>query len=525
MNKVFKKISLVMAVGLSLTGMTACSDPDDAITSVEFNRLFCPTQLEAKVQNTTGVKLSWFAISNADQYSIEIYADDEAMSFSGTPLSYTATSTTDQARTECSWTLPAGTLEGETTYSVRVKAVGSSKESKWAATTFETGTEQILANVPTSNITKTSVTLTWPAGTAVTKINVEKDGEVILTHTLTTDEIAAGIATIGDLAPETEYTFLIYNGEKQRGKMKVETLPNFTPVTDAENLQAAIDAAESGEVIMLTENKVYDFTETETTAIKIEKDIVLNTNNGATIKGVYFQLYNGASLEFTNITLDGEGGSGDQAFNYKENGNYGKLYIHDAEIKNFTKGFFYINVKAVVDDITIKNCLIHDIECNGGDMFDSRAGGFNNFNLLNNTIYNSAKGRDFIRMDDPKDETVIANAAIKVDHNTIIGVSNSASKRILYVRFPGNSIVFTNNIIASTAANFSNQKSTVKPTFANNFYFEADGLVTAGTNANGLFVDEEGTTADPQFKDVANGDFTVLNEKVKDKEAGDPRWY
>ena len=158
-------------------------------------------------------------------------------------------------------------------------------------------------------------------------------------------------------------------------------------------------------------------------------------------------------------------------------------------------------------------------------MFDSRAGGFNNFNLLNNTIYNSAKGRDFIRMDDPKDETITANAAIKVDHNTIVGVSNSASKRILYVRFPGNSIVFTNNIIASTAANFSNQKSTATPTFANNFYFEADGLVKAGENANGLFVDAEGTIADPQFKDVANGDFTVVNENVKDKEAGDPRWY
>ena len=63
MNKIFKKISMVLAIGLSFVGMTSCSDPDEPITSVEFDRLFSPTELEAKVQNTTGVKLTWFAIS------------------------------------------------------------------------------------------------------------------------------------------------------------------------------------------------------------------------------------------------------------------------------------------------------------------------------------------------------------------------------------------------------------------------------------------------------------------------------
>ena len=82
---------MVMAIGLSLVGMTACSDPDDAITSVEFNRLFSPTELEAKVQNTTGVKLTWFALSAADQYQIEIFADDPDMTFNGTPLQFTGT--------------------------------------------------------------------------------------------------------------------------------------------------------------------------------------------------------------------------------------------------------------------------------------------------------------------------------------------------------------------------------------------------------------------------------------------------
>lgn len=518
-----------MAIGLSLAGMTACSEPDDLITDVEYSRLFSPTELEAKVQNTTGVKLTWFAISAAKQYNIEIYADDDNMSFSGTPISFTIEPATDAARSEISWVLPAGTLEGETTYSVRVKAIGNGKESKWAGTTFETGTEQIFNNVPTSDITKTSITLTWPAGTAVTRIDVQKSGEVIQTKQLSAEEIAAGRATIENLKVESTYTFYIYNGEKQRGKIQVATLPNYTPATSCEELLEVIAAAEPGEVIMLTENMVYDFTALETTSIKIEKDVMLNTNNGATLKGIYFQIFGGASLEFANITLDGEGGTGDQAFNYKEDGNYSKLYIHDAEIKNYTKGFFYINVAAVIDKIVIKNCLIHDIVCSGGDMFDSRSGGYNTFDLTNNTIYNSALSRDFIRMDDASGK-VTATPVITVDHNTLYNVgSGNANYRLLYVRFAGNTINWTNNVVANTnnKRGFSNQKNTALPTFKNNFYFNTVNLVSAGSTADATitFFDSEGTevAADP-FKNAASFDFTVIDEKIKDKEAGDPRW-
>lgn len=536
MNKIMNKITMALATGLALAGMAACSGPDDIVNTADYNRLFSPSNLEAKVQSTTGVKLTWFSISAADQYDIEMYADDEDMTFSGTPLTFTATGLDQAARSDCSWTLAPGTLEGETTYSVRVKISGDSKESKWAGTTFETGTEQIFNTVPTSDIGKTYVTLTWPAGIAVTTITVQKSGEVIQTRTLTAEEIAAGSATITDLNVESTYTFYIYNGEKQRGKIQVQTLPNYTPVTTCTELIDAIEAAEAGEVIMLTENMVYDFTdaaamgkEEAVKSIKIEKDIVLNTNNGATIKGVYFQLYGGASLEFANITLDGKDGSGDQAFNYKDAGNYAKLYIHDAEIKNYTKGFFYINVAAVIDDITIENCLIHDIECSGGDMFDSRSGGYNAFNLKNTTVYNSALKRDFIRMDDASG-SVSATPVITVDHCTLYDVgSGDANYRLLYVRFAGNVINWTNNVVANTnhKRGFSNQKNTAIPTFKNNFYYNTVNLVSAGATADATitFYDTDGTevTGDT-FKDAANADFTIVNEKIKDKEAGDPRW-
>lgn len=534
-----------MAIGLSLVGMAACSDPDDALTSVEFNRLFSPTNLEAKVQNTTGVKVTWFALSAADQCQVEIYADDPDMTFSGTPVLQKAINPEggeQGARSECTWRLSPGTLEGETVYSIRIKAIGKNMESKWAATTFETGTEQIFDNVPTANITKTSVTLTWPAGVAVTKIDVQKSGEVVQTHTLTADEIAAGQATIDGLNYESTYTFFIYNGDKQRGKIQVQTLPNFTPVTTALELMDAIEAAEAGEVIMLTENAVYDFTdaaamgkEEAVKSLTIDKDIVLNTNNGATIKGVYFQIKGGASLEFANITLDGKDGSGDQAFNYKEDGNYGKLYIHDAEIKNYTKGFIYVNVAASIQEVTIDKAFISNIECSGGDFIDCRLGFIGIINLTNSTIYKSAAKRDVFRLDGKGQSNTFADTGltinINVDHCTFVDVGNGAANyRFFYNRFASNKITFTNNVIAgfNNKRGFTNDSTTDDtPTLSNNFYYNTLNLLSlASDNTQAIkWFDTDGTelSADP-FQDAANGNFTVTSEKVKDKEAGDPRW-
>ncbi len=528
MNKIFNKITKTAAAILAIVGMAACSGQDDLVDEVNYNRPFTPTSLDTRVQNTTNVRIAWDCLSDNEEgvtYAIEIFADDPEMTFEGTPLTYTATSSP----------YTVYSLEGETTYSIRVKAIRpDGTESAWAKGTFKTGTEQIFLTPDASQIGKTWITLSWvPAGTKVTTIEVVKSGETLRTITLTDEQIAAGECTVEELEVERTYTFYLYNGEKERGKIQVSTLPNYTPVSDCKELLDAIKNAEDDEVIMLTENKVYDFTEylssegNPTSSIKIDKSLVLNTNNGATIKGVYFQIINGASLEFKNITLDGTGGTGDQAFGFKEDGNYGRLYIHDCEIKNYTKGFFYINVTALVNDITIDNCIIHDIECKGGDMFDSRSGGYNSFNITNNTIYNCAAKRDFIRMDDAS-SNVSATPVITVDHNTLYNVGNAGENyRLLYVRFAGNTIFWTNNIVSGTnyKRGFSNQKNTTVPTFRNNFYFNTENLVSASASADVAiqFYDSDGIvlTADP-FKDAANFDFTIIDENVYN--VGDPRW-
>jgi hypothetical protein len=75
---------------------------------------------------------------------------------------------------------------------------------------------------------------------------------------------------------------------------------------------------------------------------------------------------------------------------------------------------------------------------------------------------------------------------------------------------------------------FANQKTTDQdPMLDNNIYFNTKNLISADDTADATisWFDSKGTVLDPQFKDAAKGDFTIGNDNVKDKKAGDPRWY
>ena len=135
---------------------------------------------------------------------------------------------------------------------------------------------------------------------------------------------------------------------------------------------------------------------------------------------------------------------------------------------------------------------------------------------------------------DDKSSSIPATPVITIDHCTLHNVGNGdANYRLLYVRFAGNTINWTNNIVSGfvNKRGFSEQKNTAVPTFSNNCYYNTKNLVKAGDNAEQKdgavtirFYDENGTelTDDP-FANAEAGDFTVSG-KAKDKEAGDPRW-
>jgi hypothetical protein len=99
--------------------------------------------------------------------------------------------------------------------------------------------------------------------------------------------------------------------------------------------------------------------------------------------------------------------------------------------------------------------------------------------------------------------SVTATPVITVDHCTLYNVGNgNANYRLLYVRFAGNTINWTNNIVSGfvNKRGFSEQKNTAVPTFSNNCYYNTKNLVKAGDNAEQKdgavtirFYDENGT--------------------------------
>ena len=305
---------------------------------------------------------------------------------------------------------------------------------------------------------------------------------------------------------------------------------NIVTVKPTDNLTELISAATDGQEFRLEAG-----TYAVNGSLDVSKSIsiVAADEENKPVIQAYFNLLSGASLTLCNVVLDGSGlNTYTQAFLLKaENSTYDKLLVEGCEIKYFSKGVIYGgNVSGLAKEITFNNCLIHDIECNGGELFDFRKTAFNTLTLSNSTIWNSCQKRDIFRLDDSS-ENVTADAKLIVDHNTFYNVGNSGqySRSFFYVRYPNNSITFTNNIVArfQNLRGFSSSTATNIPTFANNAYYMTYNLLNqAGWNTQTpLFFDTEGyEIAYNPFKDADNCDFTIMNKTLCKMNTGDPRW-
>lgn len=540
----FNKIASLCMLGMAIATTTSCSGPEDEIKSLIFGRNFSPLNIEAKNVNETSATISWSLSSGADIYEVQFLQDDsldygmtyDPQTESVTPaLSFTGIAAAD---------LPLN-VEGlvyDTKYTVRVRAITSddaSRTSKWHGAYFRTSAQQILNSIKQGDYTDRSVTVTWPEGEEVTTIVV---GNV--THEITEEERAAGKATVTGLEPQTTYDVLLLNNGKQRGKRSFTTLADLEgsiPVADADELVEAVANANDGDAIALIgKNYVipYGGDDESITAgsLKISKSITLKGVDAANrpVLNGRLEINDGAALNMSLIIFDGTGTSGDQAFNYKTAGvDYGALLVENCEIKNFAKGVFYLNVKSTVESVTFNNCIIHDVPCSGGDMFDSRAGLPKTFSLTNTTIYNCCAERDFIRIDDASSSfSGQSGPVVTVDKCTLYNVGNGNVKRqLIYVRFAGNEVSFTNNLVMNfnNLRGFTNQVSCdATPTLQNNYYYNTSNLLSlaAGNTEKVQWFDEEGTDlADNPCPSAASFDFTLDgNSAAKAGGAGDPRW-
>ncbi|MGL5272146.1 MAG: DUF4957 domain-containing protein, partial [Phocaeicola sp.] len=422
MNKIIKYSCFL---GLSLaTLLSSCSDQSKELDSLEFDRIFTPIGLEARVVNQVDVRLTWKTSAGAESYTIELFSND-SLTFAGSP----SRTITGVLGTDIPYTVVG--LEGETQYSARIKATSTTvTESKWSNIAFKTDSEQIFYAMNAEDLGATEATLRWPIGQVATEL-ILTPGNV--RTAITQAHINEGAITLTGLVGETTYTARLVNGDKTRGTLSFTTtvdVGNATVVYPEDDFVSMLAAAEPGESFALfpgtytipsSDDKVGKVDIATSVEIK-----AVRPNERPIINGC-FTISNGASLLVRQIVLDGTNTDGSQAFEYKTAGTFGSLTIDDCEIKNYTKGLYYVNVAADIASIEITNNLIYNIECNGGDFMDCRTGGIRIINFTNNTVYNSCAARDFVRYDNSSANFPGVSPTITLANNTLVGICNNSS--------------------------------------------------------------------------------------------------
>lgn len=511
MKNIFKNIGLILGI-FSLFTIACSDDIDPEIENLELDRPLAPVNLRAFVRNMTFIELSWNVREGVDQYVVE-YSQD---SLQFNEIIRTVTVEPDE--------LPlTENFEGETMYSARVKAIRGSVESTWADIAIMTDIENILEPLEGGDITATSITLSWPAGSEVTNftvVSVDNPEDNIL-RPITDAEKVAGEATIQGLTGSTTYTVTLFNGEKRRGLIEFETLVdigNATPVYPEDDLLAMIAAAADGDVLALFPGS-YD----SLGSISINKSLSIRgvfPFDRPILKGATFDLVSGTQdLSLIDLVLSGEDDVNEFIVTTAAGVSFGTVTLTGSKVSNYNRQLFYGNGEnTTVQNFIIDNSEISDFVTSSSDFIDFRKSHLSNLSISNSTFVRCAQGRDFIRIDAAANLSGTGlTTTVLINRSTIIA-SATPDRRLLYVRFDANDLTIINSLIADTEAIISNQSATSQPDFANNNYFNAPNLIS------GNLGDPSGASLNPGFADAENDDYTISNQTLLDNQVGDPRW-
>lgn len=491
----------------------ACEDDiDPLVEEIAYERALTPVGLTARVSNVTTVTLRWTHVYHAEKYSVELHAD--SMKFEHLVGTYETTASP----------LVIPDLDGDTQFSIRLKAIGDStvNDSKWSEVAFMTEIDNILEDFGDSDVWGDQVTFRWPANKSVTSIELTPaEGETI-SHEFTETEKTEGKATVSGLTAATKYAVIMYNGTQRVGITSFTTLALGTIIlTPEDDLAAAVSNASEGAILMLMPGE-YSMGE-----VKIPTSITIqgrNANNKPVIAG-NIEIGADVSLSLKDIVLT-RGEKSDQGIVYKEAGTSAYLKLDGVTMKNYGKGCLYVNAVVLIDVVEITNCLFHDIVCDGGDLFDFRKGIAKDLIFKYNTVYNCANtARDGFRIDKVSGDLFTGvKPSVRIENNTFYNVSNNKGKRILYIRAADNSIYFNKNILAETAAYYSNQTATNIVSLEENNYFNAPNFMSSDVDKAQNDTGSSKTLLNPGFADPSNGDFTISEVTLMDKGIGDPRW-
>lgn len=494
--------------------ITSCGYDEEVINDLDVNRAFAPVALTAKIRNQTTVELNWTVRPNVSKYVVEFSADDPNFGTIFKAVDVTPNQLPIQIA-----------LEGETVYSIRVKAISAigSEESTWAVVNATTLTEQLMLPFEAGDVAATRATFRWVANSNVTQL-VLQPGDII--HVITSQEKTDGVATVMGLTGETAYSVTLLNNTKIRGTAAITTgidVGDNTLVLPTDDLFQMIADAAPGDILLLEQG---DYT-AQAGTITLDKSITIQglRRDFKPLLKVSFSIVTGAT-DVSLIDLDLTGDTPTlltDVVRYTGVGNFNSLLISGCNIHDYDRSFVAGNVTdAILQSLKVENNVVTNILTSGGDFIDFRNSDVLNVEVKTSTFNNCAPGRDFFRLDDAGTSTqkgLVCN--VLLDSCTLYACSNT-DDRILYVRFQTNKLTVSNNLFAETSAYYSNQSRTdPTPTFLNNNYFNAPAFFATNTVFDNT---TNYTTLNPGFVNAAGGNFTITNQTLKDNAVGDPRW-
>tara|TARA_R110002049_G_scaffold993_2_gene7108 strand:- start:52601 stop:54151 length:1551 start_codon:yes stop_codon:yes gene_type:complete len=504
----FTLLITVMVIG--------CGYHEDVIDELSINREFAPTDLSAKVRTQTSVELNWVTDNNADYYLVEFSADDPGFNTIANSVQVNADELPILIR-----------LEGETLYSIRVKAVSTRglNDSSWAEAEAQTLTEQIMLPSELGDIQALQATLRWEAGLNVTHF-ILQPGDI--RHDITAQEKVAGTVTITGLTSETDYSATLYNNAKIRGTAAFTTgidVGDNTLVLPTDDLFQMIADAAPGDILLLEQG---DYT-SQIGTITLDKSITiqgLRTDFKPLLK-VGFSIASGASdVQLIDLDLTGDAATELQdVVSYSDAGSFNSILISECNIHDYNRSFIRGSTTgSILQSLTVENSIVTNILTGGGDFIDFRDSDALNITVKTSTFNNCAPGRDFFRVDEAGTSNGNATVNILLENCTLYKCANNSSRRLFYVRFNANEIVSKNNLITDTAIEAYSDQSKTDATieFSNNNYFNAPSLFD--TSVARYDDSANYTTLDPGYVDAATGNFKITNQTLLDNQVGDPRW-
>jgi hypothetical protein len=511
---------------------TACADPMDEITNVDYPRAFSPI---VKVTSSTfSANVEWAVIDDATTYILEL-SEGDSLAFNNVILSVDDLEALSYSLT--------GLLD-EHQYSVRIKSKAfneSQEDSKWYGVAFKTNREEILS---LGKIKKASAEVKFPANTEVTSLKIKPAIEGVTEIALPPDAIATGSYLIEGLTPGTKYSVEIYRDTKCRGGVSFTT--NAMPVGDqylflnpGDDLRAAIESVDNDTTIIFLMEGAY----TVSSSITISKPIVVlgdpDADNLVKIEmGTNRIILADAAvmdtIMFTNLEIFGVDNpeSNEKYFINQgasaENCNVSALIFDNCYIHGYGRSVVRVqNIATRIDNIVFNNCIIEKTGVQTGQNYSVvqitvASTNKTAIRFSNSTVFNSGNSgtQGLVNVN------AGAASSILLENCTFDDVSGGAATAnfINCGTAPDAPVITIKNCIMGKTANATpgiNVKAETAIVLTGSYKTSDFNMTSALFNPLIAYAKE----STDLWTDPANGDFTFKDTSFAGKaNAGDPRW-